>query len=185
MASLLKVKGKNFHLCRPPAVKRCFVGEDMVFHIGHGRAAEDQHQLGSILVLVNQKLDGGSEAFRRTGDIGVFVDGKNNPFFFGQLEHILQSRLKGQERGFGIHAGMIAQNTPAEIFEILLGVALDAHKIDGVFISYKATDQRRFTDTAAAVDYNKFKLIRFVQLIQRRKFTLSADKHDWCPPICR
>ena len=27
----------------------------MIFHIGHGRAAENQHQLGSILVLVNQK----------------------------------------------------------------------------------------------------------------------------------
>ena len=41
-----------------------------------------------ILVLVNQKLDGGSEAFRRTGDIGVFVNGKNNPFLLS-LIHIL------------------------------------------------------------------------------------------------
>ena len=38
-------------------------------------------------------------------------------------------------------------------------------------------------DTAAAVDHYKFKLIRFVQLIQRRKFTLSADKHELYPPI--
>ena len=48
---------------------------------------------------------------------------------------------------------------------------------------YKATDQRRFADTTATVNDNKFKLIRFVQLIQRRKFTLSADKHGLHPPI--
>ena len=38
------------------------------------------------------------------------------------------------------------------------------------------------SDTAAAVNHDKFKLIRFVQLIQRRKFTLSADKHDGILP---
>ena len=53
---------------------------------------------------------------------------------------------------------MVAQNTFAEIFKILLGVALNAHKIDGVFIFYKATDQRRFADTAAAIDYNNSNL---------------------------
>ena len=162
MASLLEIKGENFHLRRPPAVKRRFVGENMVFHIGHRRATEDQHQFRSIFILIDQKLDGGSEAFRRTGDIGVFVNGKNNPFFFGQLEHILQSRLKGQERGFSLHAGVITQNAFAEILEILLGVALNAHKINGVFIFYKLADQRRFANTAAAIDYYKFKLVRCV-----------------------
>ena len=133
-AGFRKVKGQEFHLRRPPAVKRRFVGEDVVFHIGHGRAAEDQHQLGRVLVLVDQKLDGGSEAFRRAGHIRVFVDGKDDALLFGQLEHVLQSRLKGQERGLGVHARVIAQNAFAEIFEVLLGIALNAHKIDGVLI---------------------------------------------------
>ena len=43
MAGLLKVKGENFHLRRPSAVKRRFIGKDMVFHIGHRRAAKNQH----------------------------------------------------------------------------------------------------------------------------------------------
>ena len=183
MASLLEIKGENFHLRRPSAVKGRFVGEDMVFHIGHGRTAEDQHQFGSILVLVNQKLDGGSEAFRRAGDIRVFVYGKNNPFLFGQLEHILQSRLKGQERGFGLHSGVIAQNALAEIFKILLGVAFNTHKINCIFIVNKLADQRCFANTATAIYYYKFKLVRCIQLIQRCKFTFSADKHGLHPPI--
>ena len=54
------------------------------------------------------------------------------------------------------------RNALAEIFEILLGVALDAHKINGVFIVNKTADQRCFADTTAAIDYNKFKLIRCV-----------------------
>ena len=39
------------------------IGEDMIFHIGHRRTAEDQYQFRSVLVLVNQKLNSGSEAF--------------------------------------------------------------------------------------------------------------------------
>ena len=49
-----KSKGENFHLRRPSTVKGRFVGENMVFHIGHGRAAENRHQLGSIFILVDQ-----------------------------------------------------------------------------------------------------------------------------------
>ena len=74
---------------------------------------------------------------------------------------------------------MVAHNTLAEIFEVLLGVAFDAHKINCIFIVNKLADQRRFADTAATIDYNKFKLVRCVQLIQHRKFTLSADNMDY------
>ena len=67
--------------------------------------------------------------------------------------------MKGQERGFGIHSGVIAQNALAEIFEVLLGVAFNAHKIDGVFVINKLADQRRFADTATAIYYYKFKIV--------------------------
>ena len=63
MASFIEIKGENFHLRCASAVKGRFVGEDMVFHIGHRRTAEDQHQFGSIFILVDQKLNCRSEAF--------------------------------------------------------------------------------------------------------------------------
>ena len=88
-AGLRKVKRQDLHLSRPSAVRRRFVGENLVFHIGHGRAAEDQHQSGGVFMLIDQKLDSGSEAFRWAGDIRVFIDGKDDTFLFRQSEHIL------------------------------------------------------------------------------------------------
>ena len=55
----------------------------MIFHIGHGRATQDQHQFGMILIFVDQQLQSGSEALGSAGHIGVFVDGQDQALLLG------------------------------------------------------------------------------------------------------
>ena len=73
-AGLLEVEGQQFHLCRAPAVERGFVRQHLVLHVGHGRAAEDEHQLGGILIFVNQELQGGGKALG--GASGGYTSGR-------------------------------------------------------------------------------------------------------------
>ncbi len=56
MKRLFEVKGENLHLRRPPAVKRSFIGKDVILHIGHRGTAEDKHQFRTVFIFINQKL---------------------------------------------------------------------------------------------------------------------------------
>ena len=61
---------------------------------------------------------------------------------------------------------MITHDALAKIFKILLGVALNAHKIDGVFIVNKPADQRRFANTAATIYYYKLKPVSYTHIVR-------------------
>ena len=145
-------------MCCAPTIERGLVRQHPIFHVGHRRSAEDQHQLGGILIFVNQELQGGGKAFGGAGHIGVLVDHKNDPFFFRQFENIFQCRLKGHKRVFCRNAACIFQYAFAEVFKILLGVALHAHKINRLLILDELGQKRSFPDTPTAIQDGKFKL---------------------------
>lgn len=158
LAGLLKVEGQQLDLRRSAAIERRFVGEHMILHIGHGRAAEDQHQLGTILVAVDQHLQRGRKALGGTGHIGILVDGQDDALLLGQPEHRLQRDLKGRKGRLGVDPAGVLDDALAEVLQVLLGVALDAHIIDGAFAPNETVDQRSLADAAASVQNDKLEL---------------------------
>ena len=161
-AGFRKIKGQQLDLRRSPAIQRRFVSQHMILHIGHGRAAQDQHQFGTILILVNQQLQGGSETLGGPGHIGVFVDGQDQALLLGQPEYHFQGSLKREERHIPIITAGIFHDAFAEVLQVLLGVALDAHEINRGLAVDEMVDQRGFSHTAAAVKNDKFKLVGIV-----------------------
>lgn len=73
-------------------------------------------------------------------------------------EKIFQGCLKGGEDSINLDLLAEFQNTLAEIFQILLSIALHAHKVHSSFILYKSAYKRSFSYTAPSVDDCKFKL---------------------------
>ena len=161
-AGLLKVEGLQFDLRRAPAVQRRLVGQHLILHVGHGRAAEDQHQLGAVLVLVDQQLQRGGQTLGSSRHVGVLIDGQDNPLVLGEAENGLQRGLEGGEGGLGLDAACILDDAFAEVLQVLLRVALDAHEIDGLFAINKMVDERSFPHAPAAVEDHE---LEFVEII--------------------
>lgn len=157
-AGLLKVEGLQLDLRRAPAVERRLVGQHMVLHVGHGRAAEDQHQLGAVLVLVDQQLQRGGQALGCPCHVRILVDGQDDPLVLGEAENGLQRGLEGGKGGLGLDAAGILDDALAEVLQILLRIALDAHEIDGAFALNETVDQRSLADAAASVQNDKLEL---------------------------
>ena len=177
-ACLKKVKRLDFQLCRPSAIQRRFVGQHMVLHVRHGRTAENEKKFGSVLVFVDQELKRGSQAFGSPGYIRVLVDNQNDPLRLRQRKHIFQRRLKRRKGGIHRDIRVILQDTPGEVIQILLGVALHASKEDAFFVFDKLADQGRLSHPAAAVDYSELKAVRSIQGIQGLQFSFSSDEHQ-------
>ena len=115
-----------------------------------------------ILIFVDQQLQSGSEALGSAGHIGVFVDGQDQAFLLGQPEYHFQGSLKREERHIPIIAAGILHDAFAEVLQVLLGVALDAHEINGGFAIDEMVDQRGFSHAAASVKNDKLKLAGIV-----------------------
>lgn len=161
-AGLLKVEGLQLDLRRPSAVQRRFVGQHMILHVGHGRAAEDQHQLGAILVLVDQQLQRGGQALGCPGNVGILVDGQDDPLVLGEPENRLQRGLEGGKGGFDLNAAGILNDALAEVLQVLLRVALDAHEIDGFLAVDKMVDERSFSHAPAAVEDHELESVGII-----------------------
>ena len=151
-AGLLKVEGLQLDLRRAPAVQRRLVGQHVILHVGHGRAAEDQHQPGAILVLVDQQLQRGGKALGGPGHVRILVDGQDNPLFLGEAENRLQRGLEGGKGGLGLDAAGVLDDALTEVLQVLLRIALDAHEIDGFLAVNKMVDERSFPHAPAAVE---------------------------------
>ena len=124
----------------------------MILHVGHGRAAEDQHQPGAVLVLVDQQLQRGGKALGGPGQIRVFIDGQDNPLVLGEVENRLQRGLEGGKGGLGLDAAGVLDDAFAEVLQVLLRIALDAHEIDGFLAVDKMVDERSFPHAPTAVE---------------------------------
>ena len=157
-AGFLEVEGQQLHLCRAPAVERGLVCQHLILHIGHRRAAENQHQLGGILIFVDQELQGGGKAFGRASHIGVLIQHKDDPIFLCQLKHIFQRRLEGHERRLCRNTAGVLQDALAEVLQVLLGIALHAHEVDGFLTLDKLGQKGRLSHAAAAIHNGKLKL---------------------------
>lgn len=161
-ACLLKVEGLQLDLCRASAVERRLIGQHMILHVGHGRAAEDQHQLGTVLVLVDQQLQRGGQTLGSSRHVGVLIDGQDDPLVLGEPENRLQRGLEGGERGLGLNAAGILNDAFAEVLQILLRVALDAHEIDGFFAVDKMVDERSFPHAPTAVEDHELEFVGII-----------------------
>ena len=158
-AGLLKVEGLQLDLRRAPAVERRLIGQHMVLHVGHGRAAEDQHQLGAVLVLVDQQLQRGGQALGCPCHVRILVDGQDDPLVLREPENGLQCCLEGGKGGLGLDAAGILDDALAEVLQVLLRVALNAHEIDGFFAVDKMVDERSFPHAPAAVEDHELEFV--------------------------
>ena len=161
-AGFLEVEGQQFHLCRAPAVERGLICQHLILHIGHGRAAENQHQLGGILIFVDQELQGGSKAFGGPCHIGVLIQHEDHPFLLRHLKNTFQRRLEGHEGSLRRNAAGVLQDALAEVLQVLLGVALHAHEVDSFLTLDELGQKGRLSHAAAAIHNGKLKLARCV-----------------------
>ena len=161
-AGIRKVKGKDFQLSGSSSIQGSFVGKNVIFHVGHGGTAQNQHQSGSVLISVNQHLERGSQAFVGTGDIRIFINDKDKPFLFRQSEYIFHCGLKRREDSVCRNSYGVFQDTSAEVFQILLQIALHPHKVDCFSAFYELVNKGCFSHTPASINDGEFKFIRSI-----------------------
>ena len=76
------VQRLNLELTGSPAVQRTLLAQHLALHKTHGRAAEDQKQLGVGPLMVDDVLQHGGNGRLCFGKIGILVNDKDKPLIF-------------------------------------------------------------------------------------------------------